>query len=191
MRDLLKASTKKPNHIWGGQWTICWLIVILDSSHHTWTSAFWRHSLAALIQKHTPSKKKKKKKIRKPIKRKCLSGFQRTLTNINLKGPININENLLVLNLENLNKPAAFSICSTNSKGGPTCAQHVSFLSSVYIKTCHCLFTTSDIPHRTCSSCQLCSEPTSRYKKQIMLAWPTYFPLPYPVCVISSDGMSS
>lgn len=28
-------------------------------------------------------------------------------------------------------------------------------------------------------------------KKQIMLAWPTYFPLPFPVCVISSDGMSS
>lgn len=34
-------------------------------------------------------------------------------------------------------------------KGGPTCAQCVSFISSVYIKTCHCLFTTSDIPHRT------------------------------------------
>lgn len=28
-------------------------------------------------------------------------------------------------------------------------------------------------------------------KKQIMLVWPTYFPLPFPVCVISSDGMSS
>lgn len=28
-------------------------------------------------------------------------------------------------------------------------------------------------------------------KKQIMLVWPTYFPLPFPVRVISSDGMSS
>lgn len=34
-RDLLKASTKRPNHIWAGQWTIWWLIVILDGSHHT------------------------------------------------------------------------------------------------------------------------------------------------------------
>lgn len=38
------------------------------------------------------------------MKRKCLSDFQKTLTNINLKGPISINENLFVLNLENLSK---------------------------------------------------------------------------------------
>lgn len=125
------------------------------------------------------------------MKRKCLSEIQRTLTNINLKGAINIRESLFVLYLENLNKSGRRIRLLVALKGGPACEQCVSFLSSVYIKTCHCLFTTSDIPHRTCSSCRLCSEPTSRHEKQIMLAWPTYFPLPFPVCVISSDGMSS
>lgn len=57
MRDLQKASTKKPNDIWGSQWTICWLILVLDSSHNTWTSVpccYWRHPPATL-QKHEPS----------------------------------------------------------------------------------------------------------------------------------------
>lgn len=68
----------------------------------------------------------------------------------------------------------------------------VSLLGSAHMKTRHCLFTTSDSPpppNWTCSPRLLCSR-LHGMKKQIMLVWPSYFPLPPPRWCVICDGMS-
>lgn len=69
-----------------GGWLLSWTALTLPEHQHT-EGIPRLHSL-----KNKSSPKKKKRKIRKLMKRKCLSEFQRTQTNINLKGPIDVNE---------------------------------------------------------------------------------------------------